>query len=170
MRPNGCIYLLFLSMILASLLSANSVRAFCFDQAAAEYGISSDLLKPIAEHESGNNPTAIHYNKNGSYDFGMMQINSSWYGALGYDRWMALGNACYNVKVGAWILSQCVRRFGYTWEAVGCYNAGSAAISKGKRTEYAWKIYNALRRAGTKRGIPGSNIHIAMDNSTQGVR
>ena len=130
---------------LLTLFHANAVHAFCFEEAAAAYGISSKLLRPIAEHESGNNPAAIHYNKNGSYDFGVMQINSNWYPTLGYDRWMALGNPCYNVKVGAWILSQCIRRFGYTWEAVGCYNAGYTAKNTGKRAEYAWKIYNTLR-------------------------
>ena len=141
-----------------------STHAFCFEEAAGEYGISMDLLKSIASHESGNKPDAIHYNENGSYDFGVMQINSNWYSTLGNDRWMALGDACYNVKVGAWIFSQCVRRFGYSWEAVGCYNAGIAAKNKGKRTAYAWKIYHALEKARQKKETTKSNITVAMWN------
>jgi soluble lytic murein transglycosylase-like protein len=56
-----------------------------------------------------------------------------------------LGNACFNIKVGAWILSQCVQgQMGNTWEAIGCYNASSA----GKRAQYASKIYNIVQKQG----------------------
>ncbi len=40
--------------------------------------IFSELLRSIAEAESGLNPAAINRNSNGTYDFGVMQINSSW--------------------------------------------------------------------------------------------
>jgi hypothetical protein len=38
--------------------------------------------------------------------------------------------------VGAWVLSQCVRDYGYTWPAVGCYNSRTPS----KRDRYATKI------------------------------
>ncbi|OPY01547.1 MAG: Transglycosylase SLT domain protein [Syntrophorhabdus sp. PtaB.Bin184] len=115
--------------------------AFCFDEAGERYGMSPDLLRAIAKTESGFNPTAVNFNKNGSFDYGVMQINSSWYRELGQERWMGLGDACYNVHVGAWILSRCIGRYGYTWAAVGCYNGVSAE----KRAGYAHKIYRALK-------------------------
>ena len=47
-----------------------------------------------------------------------------------------------NVKVGAWILAQCIARHGYTWKAVGCYNTAP----KNKRNAYARKVYDVLVR------------------------
>ncbi len=42
---------------------------------------------------------------------------------------------------GASILRQCIDRYRYTWEAVGCYNAMSAD----KKVNYAWKVFNQLK-------------------------
>jgi len=108
------------------------------------YGINPDLLWAIAKVESNFNHGAVSYNKNGSYDYGIMQINSSWYRHLGHDRWMALADPCYSIYVGAWILKQCINKHGYTWEAVGCYNASS----KHKRNKYAWVVYKTLKEHG----------------------
>lgn len=121
-----------------------SVSPMCFEEAGRGYSISPALLYAIAKVESNLNPGAVNRNTNGSYDYGLMQINSGWYATLGRDRWDRLSDACYNVHVGAWILRQCIDRYGYTWDAVGCYNASS----KPKRTAYAWKIYNTLKQAG----------------------
>ena len=125
------------------LLASHHVCAFCFEEAGEKYGVSPQLLWAIAKTESHFNPSAVNYNKNGSFDYGLMQVNSSWYGELGHERWMRLGDACYNVQVGAWILSQCVQRYGYTWAAVGCYNA----FSKDKRAVYANRVYRTLEAA-----------------------
>jgi len=126
-------FLLFMPIILHS---------FCFDQAGRHYGISPALLWAIAKRESSLNPSAIHYNKNGSFDVGLMQINSRWYPVLGHERWMMLGDACHNVMTGAWILSLCIQRYGYTWQAVGCYNASS----RQKQEAYARNIYSVLTK------------------------
>lgn len=122
-------------------ISSPSVSAYCFKEAGNTYGISPDLLWSIAKLESNFNPMALNVNRNGTYDFGVMQINSSWKIKLGDTRWQHLSNPCFNVMVGAWILSNCIREYGYTWDAVGCYNANS----KFKRTKYARKIYNILK-------------------------
>lgn len=116
--------------------------SFCFEEAGRFYGISPELLRAIAEVESNYNPNAINYNSNGSYDFGLMQINSAWARTLGMDNWLRLGDPCFNVMVGAWVLAQCIDRYGYTWEAVGCYNARSPE----KRTRYANKVFRALMK------------------------
>lgn len=96
---------------------------FCFDKAAQLYGLNAELLKAIAKVESNFNPAAVHYNKNGTYDYGLMQINSSWYSVLGRERWLRLGDPCYNILVGAWILKNCILQYGYIWRAVGCYHS-----------------------------------------------
>lgn len=117
------------------------VSAFCFEQAGGLYGISPELLKAIARVESGMRPDAVNKsNTNGSIDFGLMQINSQWADRISWDR---LGDPCYNVTVGAWILGDCMRRYGNTWGAVGCYNTGRA---KGKMAQiYIAKVKRALK-------------------------
>jgi soluble lytic murein transglycosylase-like protein len=129
----------FISLIL-TIVFYGSAYPFCFEEAGAMYNISPQLLWSIARVESNFNHRALNWNKNGTYDFGVMQINSAWYKVIGHDLWMSLGDPCTNVKVGAWILSQCISRYGYTWQAVGCYNARNNE----KRAKYAWKVYNSL--------------------------
>ena len=128
-------------------LASQYVCAFCFEEAGEKYGVSPQLLWAIAKTESHFNPTALNYNKNRSFDYGLMQINSSWYRELGHERWMRLDDACYNVQVGAWILSQCVQRYGYSWAAVGCYNG----ISDDRRAAYANRVYRTLKMSARVR-------------------
>lgn len=115
---------------------------FCFEEAGAMYGVSPRLLWAIAKVESGFNPSAVNYNQNGTYDFGVMQINSMWRRSLGKNIWQALGDPCINVKVGAWILAQCIQKHGYTWKAVGCYNASSEY----KGMLYIKRVYGELKK------------------------
>lgn len=130
--------------LLIVLLLPSSLFAFCFEEAGRLYGISPILLEAISEVESGGNPRAINRNADGSYDFGVMQINSFWAKYLGWENWLLLGDPCFNVKVGAWILAQCFQKYGHTWEAVGCYNARSAH----KRVLYANRVYRKLIELG----------------------
>ena len=133
----------FISLFLLLLLLVPvASHSFCFEDAGREYNISPQLLWAIAKVESNFNPVAINYNKNGSFDYGVMQINSNWCSRLGYERWIGLSDACYNVRIGAWILSQCVVQYGYTWKAIGCYNASSDA----KQVRYANKVYQTIRK------------------------
>jgi len=131
-----------ITSIIALFLCCAQAWSFCFEEAGLLYNISPQLLWSIAKVESDFKPQAINRNKNSSYDYGLMQINSGWYQALGPERWKSLSDPCMNVKVGSWILAQCIKRHGYTWGAVGCYNA----TSKSKRDIYARKVYSTLVR------------------------
>lgn len=117
----------------------------CWEEAAAHYGVNVHLLYAIAKTESGLNPNAVNRkNVNGSYDIGLMQINSSWLPTLrkhGIDE-QQLYDPCTSIQVGAWILAGNMRRLGTTWEAVGAYNARNAAL----RIKYAWKVYRNIPR------------------------
>jgi soluble lytic murein transglycosylase-like protein len=115
---------------------------YCFEESGKQFGISPVLLWAISQEESMFNPYAINLNRNGTYDYCHMQINSSWANEVGDDVWASLGDPCQCTKVGAWILSQCIKDHGYTWEAVGCYHAKN----KIKRIQYAWKIHEALKK------------------------
>jgi soluble lytic murein transglycosylase-like protein len=114
--------------------------AFCFDRAAQEYSIPRQLIESVAETESGLNPRAINQNANGSFDMGLMQVNSYWVRVMDLQKERLMDDPCYNVMAGARILKQCIDRHGYNWEAVGCYNAASMQ----KKINYSWKVYRAL--------------------------
>lgn len=133
--------LLTIGALVPSVASAN-----CLDDAARFHHVSPQLLRAIAEQESGMHAGAINRNANGSEDIGLMQINTSWLPKLarfGIGR-EALFNACVNAYVGAWILASNVKAFGANWKAVGAYNA----VSPTKQMVYASAIYKRLLRQG----------------------
>lgn len=98
--------------------------AFCFESAGRAYAIPPRLIEAIAYNESAFDPQAIHRNRNGSFDYGVMQINSWWFDTLGAERWQSLADPCFNVQVGAWILRDCINRHGYSWDGLACYRSG----------------------------------------------
>ncbi len=103
-----------------------------------------DLLYSIARVESHNEKNPIHWNRDGTYDIGLMQINSSWLAELkryGITRQTLISQPCVNLNVGAWILSHDIRRYGLNWRGVGSYNAGSPWL----QAQYARSVAGELR-------------------------
>ncbi|GAB4415803.1 MAG: hypothetical protein OHK0032_11940 [Thermodesulfovibrionales bacterium] len=133
-------------LIACSFLVPSISNAFCFDEAGGAFGINPFLLRGIARVESNLNPAAINRNTNGSVDIGLMQVNSSWVSSMGFDAVRLRSDPCYNVMSGAKILKLCIDRHGYTWEAVGCYNA----VSRNKRVNYSWRVFDMLKAQGKK--------------------
>lgn len=117
--------------------------AACWQEIGQKYRISPYLLYAIAKTESGLNPKAVNRsNKNGTYDVGLMQINSSWFPKLrqyGISE-QHLYEPCVSIEVGAWILAQNIHRMGNSWDAVGAYNAANPE----RRRVYASKVYKNL--------------------------
>lgn len=122
--------------------------ASCFIEAGLAYNIHPDVLWAMARVESGLDSRAVNWNKDGSYDYGVMQINSRWASVTGPLIWSRLWDPCTNIRIGALILSRCIKRYGYNYEAVGCYNAASLS----KRVRYARKVLEALREAAHSAG------------------
>lgn len=125
-------------------------HGLCFAEAGQKFNISPQLLAGIAQTESNLNPRALNRNRNGSVDYGVMQINSSWVKSLGLPLERLMGDPCYNVTTGARILRDCLDRHGSTWNAVGCYNARSPQ----KRVSYAWKVFRSLKKTDVAVAYP----------------
>lgn len=116
--------------------------ATCFAQAADKYGVPVALLKAIAVQESNGQAHAINRNRNGSFDIGLMQINSAWLPTLARHGIapVHLYDACVNTLVGAWILSNNFARLGYNTQGLGAYNAATPQ----KRELYARQVLQRL--------------------------
>jgi soluble lytic murein transglycosylase-like protein len=126
----------------AVILTQGGQAHACWEEAAKRYGINPYLLYAVAKTESGLNPSARNRNKNGTYDIGLMQINSSWLPKLrqyGVDEKQLL-DPCTSIHVGAWILAQNMQRFGNSWAAVGAYNSTRPEIGM----KYAARVYKNL--------------------------
>ncbi|MFY9327948.1 MAG: lytic transglycosylase domain-containing protein [Georgfuchsia sp.] len=139
--------------VLAVLAIAPIWALACWDEAAQRYAVSADLLYAIARVESNLNPQAVnrsHLQRTGSYDIGLMQINSSHLSALSHHgiKESNLYEPCTNIQVGAWLLSELFARRGATWDTVGAYNAACSQLKDEAcakaRAQYAWRVYRQL--------------------------
>lgn len=138
-------------VVVLTCLMAGKARPDCWNEAEARYGVSRFLLLAVAKHESGLNPAAVNRNRDGSWDIGLMQINTGWLPVLkGYGVGMAeLRDPCVNLQVGAWILANNFQQYGKNWRAVGAYNART----EWKRRHYAQQVSAQFRRVAQEYGI-----------------
>ena len=138
---------------IAATMAAPSMCIACWSDAERLYGVSSHLLYAVARAESDLQPGAMnltHRARTGTYDIGLMQINSSHLpklGSFGISE-SDLLEPCTNIKVGAWLLADSFARRGVSWNAVGAYNAACTQL-KGldclaARSRYAWRVYRRL--------------------------
>lgn len=121
---------------------SGAASADCFHDAASFHRVNPLILRAIAIVESGGRPEATNRNRNGSVDYGMMQINSihlpelARYGVGVSD----LYDGCKSVFTGALILRRSIDRYGNTWAAVGSYNSATPYF----RDRYAAKVRSVV--------------------------
>lgn len=105
----------------------------CLINASVANNIDPKLLTAIAVVEGGK-PGLVSVNKNGTHDLGVMQINTgawlktisnTFFNGDNNQAYIRLKNdGCFNIAVGAWILSYSIRNEnGDIWEGVGRYHS-----------------------------------------------
>lgn len=65
---------------------------------------------------------------------------------MGISEKQLLQDPCISVIVGASILSDMMKIYGYSWEAVGAYNAGTSPKRSDIRKRYAKKNLGELQK------------------------
>lgn len=109
----------------------------------SEYGISGYEKVILAKLycESSYNPNLKHYNKNGTYDSGLAQINSSNHSRLKRELGITdFYDPYQSIKAGVYMFSQCLKQNGYNESmALAAYNTGKNGINS---TKYSRKVLN----------------------------
>jgi len=112
-----------------------------FDVAGLNYNINPDILRAIAYVESHYYPYSINIkgksyypqslnsassllktNLNKTYDVGLMQVNKFWFDRFNLDPCYGL-NRIISINLAVYILSKEIKRYGYTWKAIGAYHS-----------------------------------------------
>lgn len=116
----------------------------CIDQAARYHGVNDLVLRAIAYHESGMRSWAQRRNTNGSYDIGLMQINTVHLPELSRMGVAPahLHDACVSAFVGAWLYRRKIAVHQNTWTAVGAYHSETPEL----RSRYALAIHAIVQR------------------------
>lgn len=103
----------------------HAVPLHCINEAAIEYHVPARLIISLLQVEQGR-VGKIEYNKNGTYDIGPMQINSSWLSELkhhGITQQDILSDPCINIKVGTWLLGKFIASENNLLVGIGDYNS-----------------------------------------------
>ncbi|KHK49868.1 lytic transglycosylase [Ralstonia sp. A12] len=145
--------------LVIALLAAlpSSALADCIDDAAAYHGVNAQVLRAIGYQESHLNSQAHNWNRNGSEDLGMFQINTIHLSELaryGIGRQM-LYDPCVSAYVAAWHLARKVQLHGNSWYAVGAYHSESP----GENGIYARAVEGILnRRLAARTPTPSAQL------------
>lgn len=107
------------------MFAINDVPVSCINQAAIEYHVPASVIISVIKTENGKVGEA-NLNKDGSYDYGPMQINSRWIFQLrhaGYTSNDLQFDACKNVTAGTWVLAQAIADGKTFWSGIADYHS-----------------------------------------------
>lgn len=128
----------------------------CFKRAAKKNNVPLDILLAVSFTESSFRHSSRNSNRNGTADYGLMQINSIWAKEAhkyGYQWSKIKRNACTNIMFGSLILKNNKKRLGSWKSAIGAYNAGFANTAKAKKRRLKYYKKVIRNRAVAKRYI-----------------
>jgi soluble lytic murein transglycosylase-like protein len=146
-----------LVLICADAAAETSDEQRCIEASARYNRLPPALLLAIRRQEAGR-VGLWRGNADGSYDYGVMQINSRWLPkmeARGYTAQALVYDACASIAAGAWILAQALAAHGSWdrrdaaarayWLAVGDYHSKTPALNRAY-AERVWTRYLDLLR------------------------
>ena len=139
-----------------SALEIHGVPIECINQAAITYHVSATLILSVLAIENGRKGSASP-NRNGTFDYGPMQINSVWLSKIrqyGYTQYQLQYDPCINVKVGTWILSQHIANDTSPWRGVGSYHSHTARLNH----NYQIKVSEVYRLLANYLSLPNNSI------------
>ena len=102
-----------------------------FEEMAGKYGVDENVLHALAWHESGMNPNAVGAkNRNNTTDYGLMQINSANFAALGLTP-ATWADPRKNIEAAAKLLRDIGRTPGLSvMDTLSIYNAGPTSDTR----------------------------------------
>ena len=115
-----------------SALLIHGVGIECINQAAVTYYVPAKTIIAVLMTEGGKVGMASP-NKNGTYDYGPMQINSVWLAKIapyGYTQQQVQYDPCVNVLVGTWILSREIAEGQDYWQGIGNYHSHTLTFNQ----------------------------------------
>ena len=115
-----------------SVATFHDVPIACVNQAAETYAVPAELILAIIFVEGGRNGIAMQ-NTNGTFDYGVMQINSSWlktFDQFDTSAYRLQFDACHNVMVGTWILKNSIQSDHNLMKALGNYHSHTPALNQ----------------------------------------
>lgn len=132
---------------MVSALVIHGVPIECINQAAITYHVPAPLILSVLSVEGGDVGTASP-NRNGTYDYGPMQINTIWLSKIkpyGYTREQVQYDPCINVMVGTWILSTNIANSSDLWYGIGGYHSHTLSLNEHYQNK-VWNVYALLSR------------------------
>ena len=113
------------------MIGFHGVPLDCINQAALHHHVPATMIISVMQVENGRNGDAIK-NKNGSYDLGVMQINTTWLTSLkkyGITHAALQHDVCLNVDVGTWILAHSIAKSD-GWQGIGNYHSATPKFNR----------------------------------------
>ena len=126
------------------------IFAACLFVAAQNYMVPPAVLLGIMQVEGGQVGVQVGPNTNGSYDLGVMQINTLWVDELAKHwkvskstakKWIK-DDGCTNISVAAWILRQKINQTGSLSKGIAYYHSATPHLG----SAYRRKVINAMNR------------------------
>jgi soluble lytic murein transglycosylase-like protein len=153
-------------MMLAAALALTASLSYpsCIDAVERHYGLPGGIVSSIIRAESGGNALAVNRsNRNGTADYGLMQVNSShlpWLSRYGIDETRLLHDPCANVAVGSYIFHKAyTENGGRIVPALATYNTGSPNSRVGHA--YAARVLGASPVREQAAALPAPNPRTA---------
>ncbi|HEX4044695.1 MAG TPA: lytic transglycosylase domain-containing protein [Gammaproteobacteria bacterium] len=107
------------------MLTINDVSLACLNAVAKQYHVPAVLVLSVLKTENGRNGMS-RINTNGTYDLGVMQVNSVFLSQLkshGYTLKRLQYSSCENITVATWILSKHIANSKASQIGIGNYHS-----------------------------------------------